>query len=322
MEEKKQKILISIGVCLIIASVVLFGLTEFFMPKNTDNEISTVALQSDIDGNGNEKELQSITTNLTENQANVQTKAISTAADGAIVCNSIVEGIRDSNLANGDYVLRVTGNDGTTTETIDYPIELINYYDDVTYSLGTTTNEAGEEVPETRKTISLGDENTENYRMLVVKYHKNLTIDEGVTVTATAVDDLTYKKGMYLCVMGNLKNNGTISMTARGTYNMAGENVYLWKNLDNTYEFVPELGAIGGKGKNGSCNNGVAGVLRQTGGGGSGGTAGNGAASRLGGNGGTGTSYSGGAGGGGSYQTSKAGSYRGDAGSSVGGARR
>ncbi len=28
-------------------------------------------------------------------------------------------------------------------------------------------------------------------------------------------------------------------MTARGTYDQEGENVYLWKNIDNSYEFVP-----------------------------------------------------------------------------------
>lgn len=44
--------------------------------------------------------------------------------------------------------------------------------------------------------------------MLIVKYHKNLKVDEGVTLTAsTAVDEngdeleLTYKKGMYICVL-------------------------------------------------------------------------------------------------------------------------
>lgn len=81
--------------------------------------------------------------------------------------------------------------------------------------------------------------------MLIVKYHKNLTIDAGVTVTATNVSNLTYKKGMYICVMGDLVNNGTISMSARGTYNQEGENVYLWKNTDNTYEYVPAVGGAG-----------------------------------------------------------------------------
>lgn len=98
---------------------------------------------------------------------------------------------------------------------------------------------------ETEKVEALGDK-TEEHKMLVVKYHKNLKIDEGVTLTAsTALDEegneteLTYKKGMYICVMGDIINRGNISMTARGTYNQEGENVYLWKNLDNSYEYVP-----------------------------------------------------------------------------------
>ena len=44
------------------------------------------------------------------------------ASDGIIVCDSIVQGIRDNNLPNGNYTLRVTGKVGTTTQTIDYPI--------------------------------------------------------------------------------------------------------------------------------------------------------------------------------------------------------
>ena len=129
--------------------------------------------------------------------------------------------------------------------------------------------------------------------MLIAKYHKNLTINSGVTVTATNVSNLTYKKGMYLCVMGELVNNGTISMTARGTYNQAGENVYLWKNIDNTFEYVP---AVGGAAV--ACNTAAkAGTGRQTGGG-----AGGQVETVWGGRGGSssaGTSYSGGSGGGG-----------------------
>lgn len=145
-----------------------------------------------------------------------------------VTCDSIIQGVKDSNLPNGNYTFVVTGTaDGTNNQTISYPVELINVYDDTTY----TSN------------VSLGDTSTTK-KMLVVKYHKNLTINAGVTVTATAVGNLTYKKGMYLCVMGNLTNNGTITMTARGTYNQAGENVYLWKNvawsnIANKYEYVP-----------------------------------------------------------------------------------
>ena len=217
---------------------------------------------------------------------------------GIIVCDSIVQGIRDNNLVNGEYTLRVTGKYGATTQTIDYPIELINFYDDVVY----TTNQL------------LGDTSTTR-KMLVVKYHKNLTVNSGVTVTATAVNTYCYKKGMYVCVMGDLVNNGIISMTARGTFGQAGENVYLWKNTNDTYEYIPASGGTGGtagyylspgKSATHAMINGVYGgngANRQTGGGGAGaltlyrGTYAS--AEGRSGAGSAGTSYSGGSGGGG-----------------------
>lgn len=102
---------------------------------------------------------------------------------------------------------------------------------------------------------------------------------------------------MYLCVLGDIENRGEISMTARGTYNEEGQNVYLWKNIDDTFEFVP---AEGGKGGN-TNEDGKQGENRQTGGGGSGGVE-----VEYGGRGGegsSGTSYSGGSGGGGTTRT-------------------
>ncbi len=211
----------------------------------------------------------------------------------AMKMDSIVQGIRDTELVDGNYSIVVNNQ--------EYPIELINIYDDTIYS----------------EDIELGDK-TEEYKMLVVKYHKNLTIKPGVKVTASTVDGLTYKKGMYLCVMGELINEGEISMTARGTYNCSGEDVYLWENTDGSYEYVPAVGGDGGLGVSGKVGNkGVNGENRQTGGGGSGGSGGT--KPKAGGDGGSGTSYSGGAGGGGTYHTSATGIYRGTDGSSIGG---
>ena len=253
---------------------------------------------------------EKLTANESKTQEDVKPSKVTIAEDGAIVCDSIVQGVRDCELENGTYTFRVTGNINGTNETKDYKVELINYYDDVTYTANT----------------SLGDSTTE-YKMLVVKYHKNLTVNSGVYVTATTVSSLTYKKGMYLCVMGELKNYGTISMTARGTYNQAGENVYLWKNSDNSYEYVPAVGGAGGAGVTKSYsgssdshlhgNTGASGSHRQTGGGGSGGAAVQYSGTARSGNGGSGTSYSGGAGSGGVavYRSNLTGS----AGSSVGG---
>lgn len=170
-------------------------------------------------------------TNIEIVQGNVS-NSIAKVASNVIECESLVQGIRDTNLPDGDYTFKVNGktSDGAS-ETKTYLVELINFYDDVTYSLS---------LGQTTRTISLGDTTT-THKTLAVKYHKNLTINSGVTVTATAVSNLTYKKGMLLCVMGNITNNGTISMTARGTYNQAGENVYLWKSADETFEYVPAV---------------------------------------------------------------------------------
>ena len=53
---------------------------------------------------------------------------------------------------------------------------------------------------------------------------------------------------MIVYCTGTLINNGTISMTARGA-KAEGQNVYLFKNLDGSFEYVPAVGGAGGVGK-------------------------------------------------------------------------
>lgn len=89
---------------------------------------------------------------------------------------SIVQGFRDTNLPDGDYTVNI--------EDQTYRIELINYYDDMTYSLG---------IGENSSVVELGDDSKE-YKMLVVKYHKNLKIDENVKLTAKQVRRLNIQK--------------------------------------------------------------------------------------------------------------------------------
>mgnify|MGYP000906485147 CR=1 FL=1 len=153
---------------------------------------------------------------------------------------------------------------------------------------------------ETNKPLVISVTGTGVQWHLVLKVNGNLIINEGVTLTACKSDDgYGGPKGMTIYCTGTLTNNGTISMTARGA-KAEGEDVYLWKNTDNTYEFVPAAGGAGGiiatststGGRPGSSGTG-----RATGGGGSGAvgqwrnpSTGSGAA---------GTSYSGGSGGGG-----------------------
>ena len=131
--------------------------------------------------------------------------------------------------------------------------------------------------------------------MVVVKVEGDLTINKGITVRPyyTAYGG---PKGFTLYVTGKLENNGTID-NSHGAY-AKGQNVYLWKNVDETYEYVPAVGGSGGTNNIGDQSDGRAGTSgtgRQTGGGGGGSkyyyTPGAGTA---------GTSYSGGSGGGGS----------------------
>lgn len=44
---------------------------------------------------------------------------------------------------------------------------------------------------------------------------------------------------------GDTFNDGEITMTKKGAKVEEGQNVYLWENIDNTYEFVPKDGARG-----------------------------------------------------------------------------
>ena len=145
----------------------------------------------------------------------------------------------------------------------------------------------------TEEDVATASEYAKN--MIVLKVNGDLTIDEGVTLTAYASKNgYGGPKGMTIYCTGTLTNNGTISMTARGA-KAEGQDVYLWKNTDNTYEFVPATGGNGSTGQSGNAEAGTSGVNRQTGGGGAGGSGGSGTA---------GTSYSGGTGGGGCYEYS------------------
>ena len=58
------------------------------------------------------------------------------------------------------------------------------------------------------------------------------------------------KECIYI-VNGTLTNNGTISMTARGA-KAEGQNVYLFKNIEGNFEYVPAVGGTGGIARAGS----------------------------------------------------------------------
>ncbi|MCI8640345.1 MAG: fibronectin type III domain-containing protein, partial [Clostridia bacterium] len=185
--------------------------------------------------------------------------------------------IRENELESGNYRLKVNGE--------EYPAEIYNYEENINYitdkNLGTTEADS---------------------RMLIMKYKGNVTVNEERIVTAE-----TRKKGMFICVEGQLTNSGEISMAGRGA-NAEGQDVYLWRHENGVYEYVPAEGENGGIGvyanRSGAAsvhvigNNGNNGNFRETGGGGSGEAWSRFSVGVLSGNGANGTSYSGGTGGG------------------------
>ena len=162
----------------------------------------------------------------------------------------------------------------------------------------------------TKNTYEFGDKQTDVAKldvegnvqdaqnMIILKVNGNLTINENVTVTTCKNDDgYGGPKGFLIYCTETLTNNGTIDMTARGAI-AEGQNVYLWKNANENYEFVPEIGAKGGDSVTTTYekpgNSGENGAQRQTGGGGSGGAYRWSSGQATSGSGGNGTSYSGG----------------------------
>lgn len=176
------------------------------------------------------------------------------------------------NIPNGYHDFVVNG--------VTINVEFYNIYGDVTYTSNT----------------SLGD-GTADQRMLIVMYWGNLTINSGVTLTAT-----TRKKGMLIWCEQSLYNYGVISMTARGAV-AAGQNIALIPGIT-----IPAVGGNGGAavsytGTGARILNGNFGgsATYAPGGGGSGGAeklAGTVVNTTQSGAGGRGTSYSGGTGGG------------------------
>lgn len=207
------------------------------------------------------------------------------------------------------YSIGETGIYEFTINGEKYPIHAYVYNEDLTISTNTSFGDAQD--------IGTNSENAKN--TIVVKVNGNLTINSGTTVTAYG-SNYGGPKGMLIYVTGTLTNNGIVTMTARGAKAL-GQNVYLWKNEDGSYEYVSASGGSGGasvyNGRSQHQNptigkNGANGVNRATGGGGSGGAVGGYYNAANSGSGSAGTAYSGGSGGGGSFaSTAENASYNG-----------
>ncbi len=202
-----------------------------------------------------------------------------------IVSESLITAVRDANIINNDRYYRIAVKDK-------------EYYTHIYIEKNSLTLESSKTYG---SASDVGTANANAQCMVIVKVNGDLTINNGVTLTAY---NTTYggPKGMLVCATGTITNNGAISMTARGA-KAVGENVYLWKNISEgqtiNYEFVPVSGAGGASRR--ACNSagqsaGANGTGRQTGGGGSG-QSGGGCKVAYSGAGSAGTSYSGGTGG-------------------------
>lgn len=230
-----------------------------------------------------------------------------------ITADSLVAGVRDNNIPSGYCNM--------TVNELTYNLEVFNLEDIINPKMDGTAYDLGDFSVGTYNIGLNEDSGTYNKgRTAVIKCKGSVVINGTVTTAVGNISGyagLTTVKGLFVCVKGNLTNNGEINMTARGTCNTRGEDIYLWKNLNpvegqEQYETVPAVGASGGKGAVATTNGsrlyndygyqGENGTKRKTGGGGSGGASR--WADRKGGKstsqaGGTGTSYSGGSGSGG-----------------------
>ena len=181
---------------------------------------------------------------------------------------SLLKAVEGYDKGNGKYT--VTVQDET------YNLKMYNIQGNLEISPDVVTTVGNE------TDVAQGTEESQMAKnMVVLKVNGNLTVDENALLTAYASKkDYGGPKGITIYCTGTIVNNGTISMTARGAY-AEGQNVYMWKNTDESYEYVPKVGAEVEKDGTG----------RQTGGGGTGTSVGA-----------SGTSYSGGSGGGAGYR--------------------
>lgn len=157
---------------------------------------------------------------------------------------SAIEGIEDSGIRN----IEVTGKTNTDEQTTEnYNFNIIKYkgnlildgIKDIPGAIRNgTTYEFGVD-------SDIGTSNTFAQNTVVLKVQGDLTINSGVILTTKGG---TYggPKGLLVYCTGTLKNDGIISMTARGA-KAIGQNVYLFKNVDGTYEYVPAIGGVGGQ---------------------------------------------------------------------------
>ena len=245
------------------------GLLDYDLTKSQlVNEDNTITINAKIVNSNTNN-----TVNLSK-KFNVNTNSTTNEFEA----DSLLSALDSYDLDTGIYKINVNGE--------TYNLKIYSFDNDLEISADTSFG--------TEEDVANKEEYAKN--MVVLKVKGNLTIDENSIITSYASKNgYGGTKGMMVYCTGTLTNNGIISMTARGA-KAEGQNVYLWKNSDNSYEFIPAYGAEGGKGSSSvyyeKGKNGNNGINRQTGGGGSGEVT-----YDISGSGQYGTSYSGGTGG-------------------------
>ena len=154
-----------------------------------------------------------------------------------------------NNINNSGFTsVEINGTNSDIEETGKYDLDVIYYDGDLVLDGKTEVEGAtlNDNVYEFGDVSDVATVDTEASRMVVLKVNGNLTIEEGVTVTSIkSEENYGGPKGFFIFCDNKLNNKGTISMTERGA-KATGENVYLWKNSDDNFEYVPAIGAVGG----------------------------------------------------------------------------
>ena len=132
LKKKVKKITLTMAGSLIsIIAVSAIGTRLLTMPKAESDQTLAISAESTNNTYAGEVEIIAGSNDRTSELS----EDINIAEDGAILCNSIIQGARDNDLPDGKYIFRVEGKVGTTVETKDYAVELINFREDVRYSL-------------------------------------------------------------------------------------------------------------------------------------------------------------------------------------------
>lgn len=211
-----------------------------------NGEIKTITPELPYITDGTENDIEFKIVGTVEGNDYAKTVKISVSEKYIKSVESLIEGVSEIS-KSGYKKIQVS----TDSETVLYNANVIVYKGDLVLD-GTTAVDGATLTNNVyefgNKDTDVATSSTNAQNMVVLKVEGNLTINEGVTLTSCKSDNgYGGPKGLFIYCSGTLTNNGTISMTARGA-RAEGQNVYLWKNKDGSYEYVPSTGTQGSLG--------------------------------------------------------------------------